>query len=254
MELKAVTPKLDVAEQLVKYKQALADKGERNIIMWLVAPLIPKHIAEFLDRFGVEHSEIHEAEFRHVASRHGYSFASEAISSAVEAVSQIPDHRGFASSDKNKRFSFAATADRAGDANEFLARCDHQGKVFFSLLFERQKSVANKTKITWKHESGFSMQCYFHRLGFVELLWGFPATNREGKPITQRITLPFDFAVKKNVPETFIDDFANALAAVVPLTGGGKRPNVVIGNLTESDAPRVVDIVFQFARRASSPV
>ena len=47
MELKAVPAKLDVAEQLVKYKQALEDKGEKNVIMWLVAPLIPKHVADF---------------------------------------------------------------------------------------------------------------------------------------------------------------------------------------------------------------
>ncbi|MGC2830051.1 MAG: hypothetical protein WB994_10460 [Candidatus Acidiferrum sp.] len=79
MELKAVPAKLDVAEQLVKYKQALADKGEKNVIMWLVAPIVPKHIADFLDRFGVEHTEIHEAEFRQIASRHNYSFPSESV-------------------------------------------------------------------------------------------------------------------------------------------------------------------------------
>ena len=39
--------------------------------MWLVAPRIPKAVCEFLDRIGIEYSEIHEAEFRHVAERHG---------------------------------------------------------------------------------------------------------------------------------------------------------------------------------------
>lgn len=78
MELKAVAAKLEAAEQLVRYKQALEQKGERNIIMWLVAPLVPKPIADFLDRFGVEYTEIHETEFRQVASRHNYRFASEA--------------------------------------------------------------------------------------------------------------------------------------------------------------------------------
>lgn len=78
MELKAVAAKLEAAEQLVRYKQALEDKGERNVIMWLVAPVVPKPIADFLDRFGVEYTEIHETEFRQVASRHNYLFASEA--------------------------------------------------------------------------------------------------------------------------------------------------------------------------------
>jgi hypothetical protein len=77
MELKAVPAKLEVAEQLVKYKQALEGTGKQNVIMWLVAPLVPKHVADFLDRFGVEHTEIHEAEFRQIAGRHNYSFASE---------------------------------------------------------------------------------------------------------------------------------------------------------------------------------
>lgn len=78
MELKAVAAKLEAAEQLVRYKQALEEKGERNVIMWLVAPVVPKPIADFLDRFGVEYTEVHEAQFRQVASRHDYRFASEA--------------------------------------------------------------------------------------------------------------------------------------------------------------------------------
>ena len=86
MELKAVTAKLDVAEQLVKYKNALEEKGEKHLIMWLIAPLVPKHVGEFLDRFGVEHTEIHEAEFRQVASRCGYSFASESSQTAPVAT------------------------------------------------------------------------------------------------------------------------------------------------------------------------
>lgn len=84
MELKAVPAKLEVAEQLVKYKQALEVKGEKNVIMWLVAPVIPKHVADFLDRFGVEHTEIHEAEFRQIASRHSYSFVSESAPPRTE--------------------------------------------------------------------------------------------------------------------------------------------------------------------------
>ncbi len=93
MELKAVPAKLDVAEQLVRYKQALENAGQKNIIMWLIAPVVPKHVADFLDRFGVEHTEIHEAEFRQVASRHNYSFASESAPVPVKTVAPTEPKR-----------------------------------------------------------------------------------------------------------------------------------------------------------------
>ena len=38
--------------------------------MWLVAPQIPNSVKEFLERFGIEYSEIHTVEFRRVAERH----------------------------------------------------------------------------------------------------------------------------------------------------------------------------------------
>ena len=71
MELKAVTAKYENATQLAKYKDALEARGERNILMWLVAPQIPNSVREFLDRIGIEYSEIHEAQLRRVAERHG---------------------------------------------------------------------------------------------------------------------------------------------------------------------------------------
>jgi hypothetical protein len=90
MELKAVPAKLEAAEQLVRYKQALEEKGEGNVIMWLVAPVVPRHLADFLDRFGVEHTEIHEAQFRQVAARHDYHFASEAPASKDQVAASMP--------------------------------------------------------------------------------------------------------------------------------------------------------------------
>ena len=93
MELKAVPAKLEAAQQLVKYKQALEESGERNIIMWLVAPVVPKPIADFLDRFGVEYTEIHEAQFRQVASRHDYLFASEASTPKDQGGALVPSKK-----------------------------------------------------------------------------------------------------------------------------------------------------------------
>ena len=79
MELKAVTAKYEDASQLAKYKDALVQRGERNLLMWLVAPHIPNSVREFLDRIGIEYSEIHEAQFRRVAERHDVKLQTEEI-------------------------------------------------------------------------------------------------------------------------------------------------------------------------------
>ena len=77
MELKARPAKYKDATQLAKDRDALVDLGRKGIIMWLVAPVIPMAVREFLDRIGIEYSEIHEVEFRRVAEKHNYVFASE---------------------------------------------------------------------------------------------------------------------------------------------------------------------------------
>ena len=56
MELKAVPAKYDHASQLAKYKDELDRRGEKNILMWLVAPQVPNSVREFLDRIGIEYS------------------------------------------------------------------------------------------------------------------------------------------------------------------------------------------------------
>jgi hypothetical protein len=70
MELKARTAKYEDATQLAKYKEVLAQTGDR-ILMWLVAPLIPRPVRDFLDHIGIQYTEIHEIEFRMTADRHG---------------------------------------------------------------------------------------------------------------------------------------------------------------------------------------
>ncbi len=83
MELKAVTAKYEVATQLAKYKDELDARGEKHILMWLVAPQIPPSVREFLDRIGIEYNEIHFGEFRRVAERRGFSIRSEAEPAAI---------------------------------------------------------------------------------------------------------------------------------------------------------------------------
>ena len=79
MELKAVPAKYENATQLAKYHDALREKKATNVQMWLVAPSIPRSVRDFLDQIGIEYTEIHEAEFRKVAARNGYTFASEGL-------------------------------------------------------------------------------------------------------------------------------------------------------------------------------
>lgn len=77
MELKAVPAKSDAVDQLIRYQEELRRRGETNIVLWLVAPLIPKPLTDLLDRFGIEYKEIHVAEYRHVAERRGFAIRSE---------------------------------------------------------------------------------------------------------------------------------------------------------------------------------
>ncbi len=69
MELKARTAKYQDATQLAKYKDALTALKVENVIMWLVATQIPTSVREFLDRIGIEYSEIHENEYRTIAKK-----------------------------------------------------------------------------------------------------------------------------------------------------------------------------------------
>jgi len=249
MELKAVTAKSADADQLVRYQQALTANGHRNVILWLVAPMIPKPTADFLDRYGVEHDQIHEAEFRQVAARHDYSFASEAkeLNQAVVAERKSGRERH---SHASGPFSFPTTARKTANEKEFLERCDEDGKWFFSALFDAQRGLSSKTKITWNQESGFSLQFYFPRLGFVPFVWGFPGSNLDGKPRKQRLEFPFHFA-KRKVPNEFFNDFGAALASVKGLATGLK-PGFALDELSRTDLESLLKTVFDFAETAST--
>ncbi len=73
MELKAVPAKYDVIDQVARYRDALVDMGSTRIIMWLVAPTIPKSMCEFLSHLGIEYTEIHPSEFSRIAKITGYT-------------------------------------------------------------------------------------------------------------------------------------------------------------------------------------
>lgn len=92
MELKAVPAKYEVLDQIARYRDALADQGCTNVIMWIVAPIIPKGLQEFFAHLGVEYTEIHEAEFKRVAISTGYVLrdSKEQNSYTGSSVSSLP--------------------------------------------------------------------------------------------------------------------------------------------------------------------
>jgi len=71
MELKARPAKYEDASQLAKYYDVFKEQGKSNVLMWLVATAIPQSVREFLDRIGIEYTEIHESEYRNVAIKRG---------------------------------------------------------------------------------------------------------------------------------------------------------------------------------------
>jgi hypothetical protein len=85
MELKAVPGKYEDATQLARYKDEMERRGERNVLMWLVAPQIPNSVREFLERIGIEYSEIRVPEFQRVAERHGITLGSD-LAAAPSAI------------------------------------------------------------------------------------------------------------------------------------------------------------------------
>ena len=82
-------------------------------------------------------------------------------------------------------------------------------------------------------------------------MWGFPAKNREGKNITERLDFPFDFSIKAGVPEEFVDELGTALSLLVPFSGGRKRPSIPIAALRPAETTKILETIFSFAVKAS---
>jgi hypothetical protein len=193
---------------------------------------------------------ISEKSFHDVATEFGYMFASELASqktSERNATAQPPSIRDADFHGKGS-WSFNRTTHSGNSIRDFLSRCDAQGTSFFAALFHSQQAASKQTKITWDHESGFSMQFYFSRIGFVPMVWGFPAKNRDGRSIRERLDFPFDRAVKAGISEDFINEFGASLSALVPLSRGTKRPSVAVATLGSPEAEEILRAIFNFRR------
>ena len=73
MELKAVPARYEVIDQVARYRDALKALGSTNVIMLIVSPSIPPGMKEFLSHLGIEYTEIHETEFKRIATVTGYA-------------------------------------------------------------------------------------------------------------------------------------------------------------------------------------
>ena len=244
-------------DQLLDYfgmmKQRLPDKP---VELMVVANSIPSERRLTCESRDIECREISEKTFREIAAEFAYTFASEAnLSPAASEASISPSLRRDIAVQKvagdTSGWSFSRAADSTSDALDFLSRCDDKGKNFFTALFEAQKAASNHTKITWKHESGFSLHFYFHRVGFAPVVWGFPGRNHDGRSIRQRLDFPFDFSLRAGVPETFVNEFGASLSSIVPLSGGAKRPNIPVATLSSAETSQIIENIFSFAAKAS---
>jgi hypothetical protein len=256
IELKARVAKYEDASQVAKYKAALDEQGKRNVIMWLVAPHIPKPVIDFLDSIGIEHTEIHETEYRNVASRHNFTFGSDenkppAHRASIYGTLETP---GIKIDQPKSRWSLNTTRAATEGPAEFLARCEEDARAFFAAFFDHQEKLSTRTQITWNHESGFSMKIYFKRLGYVELIWGFPAVNREGASSRnkQSLVFPFDFASRRNIPVDFLNSFVTTLSEGVHVGGGLKRPSISVSALSPEEVEHILNTVSTYVEKAGS--
>jgi Endonuclease NucS len=219
--------------------------------LMVVANEIPPERALACEKYDIEHRAISPKRFRDVAEEVAYTFASEEKiqPAAMQAVS-VSAATGSERPAAGGRWSFSGTAHQPGDENDFLGRCD-ESRTFFEAFLARQKTV-RQTRVTWNHESGFSLQFYFKRLGFVEVVWGFPARNRKGQlsKVSESLVFPFDFALRREVPVAFVEELANALAEGAPVVGRGKRPSLSAKSLTPNEANHVIETIFRFAEKA----
>jgi hypothetical protein len=243
-------------DQLLDYFGMMKDRfPNRPVELMVVAHSIPPERRLTCESRDIECREISEKRFREVAAEVGYTFRSE-VNSHLEAAPTNTPHNGGSSEGQQRiahsQWAYQKATISFSDAEDFLSRCDAHGRNFFAALFNAQRSQATQTRITWNHESGFSLQFYFHRIGLAPMVWGFPARNREGRNIQQRLHFPFDFSIKAGVPEAFINEFGASLSSVVPFSGGGRRPSLTIDGLSPADEKELIDTIFDFAAKASA--
>jgi Endonuclease NucS len=241
-------------DQLLDYFGMMKERfPEKAVELMVVANAIPSERRLTCESRDIECREISERRFRDVAGEVSYIFASEANlpQLAPETPLSRQDPRIQQTRKDDSSWPLSRAVDSTAEAQDFLSRCDEEGRNFFTSLFAAQQAASSRTRITWKHESGFSLQFFFHSIGFAPIVWGFPAKARDGKRIRQRLDFPFDVSLKAGVPEALIKEFGASLSSGTPLSGGEKRPSMSISALNSDASARIIETLFSFVGKAS---
>jgi len=122
--------------------------------MWLVAPHIPHAVREFLDRIGIEYSEIHEVQFRRVADRYGIAIQSpnrEPVRPQASGAGRLHQRRA-AEGVSHESYRLLASIDKRGIAaliNEFEGAVKR--RVDIGLAVKLRKQVLDATVASVDH-------------------------------------------------------------------------------------------------------
>ena len=255
IELKLGKMGRDAIGQLHDYFGMLKKEfPDRPVEMMVVANAIHQEGRLSCENNNIYAREIPEKKFRDVAEEVGYIFESEQPPDITDPKRTNPSVRTNAPRSARMFRGFHSHQKSSDGAEEdFLERCNDAGKEFFLRFFEGLKPLSGKVRITWDHESGFSLQFQFRRLGYVAMLWGFPALNKKGQPskYSQMLVLPFDNAFKHGVSEEFINDFGEAISACGPSSGGQKRPSFSVLDLGVEGADHVIGAIAKHSDAAA---
>jgi len=155
-----------------------------------VAPVVPQHVADFLDRFGVEHTEIHEAEFRQVASRHNYVFASESapprarVVPVVEPTKKAPANREAAFHDAMLEIYERAKAECKYYATRFLQMVVERGGLQTARYLLHAPGLSDGFTALWECKRlDLTVEAYVLKPEWRELF-----TEEEIKVATKRLS------------------------------------------------------------------
>lgn len=142
------------------------------------------------------------------------------------------------------------------DVEEFLTRCENENtKSFFSKFLNCQKTRFGRTRITWDHQCGFSMQFYFKGQNEpVPMVWGFPTFNKkgQGKSGKEGLQFPFDCALNHNVPKDYLDSIRQALSEGAPLSVAPMRPSINVSDLTPLEIEHIFKTVSEYVDKAQT--
>lgn len=238
-------------DQLLDYFGMMKQKYPgKPVELMVVANEIPSERKIACESRDIECRPISEKTFRDVAAEVGYKFASEekppAMTAAFTSASEAPR------TEKPSSWKFGGGLRRHPTRRNSCHGVTMKVKNSLSCFSRPRKArpLGLESRGITRVDSRSSF--IFRGLALLQIVWGFPASSRNGRSIRQRLAFPFDFSIKAGVKEEFINELGAALSAVVPLSGGGKRPTISVSGLDPQQRQEVVETIFRFAVKASN--